>query len=142
MERQRLLFLIKFFLRNFEINNSLNQTIETLEDSIRHLHLDMTISEVNLNKAMKYLSNSLNLYYSKNYSLALEETDRALDIFPNLAIAYARKGSIYYRLGDVKRATINWNIALNLDPEYKEVRSVLVQLKDKKRLNETTVLPE
>ncbi len=31
---------------------------------------------------------------------------------------------------DYKRATINWNIALKLDPEYDEVRSVLLDVQD------------
>jgi hypothetical protein len=124
------------------INQLLNQEVANLEDSLRHLQLDLVISDVNLNKAMKYLSNSLNLYYTQNYSLALEETDKAINIYPNLAISYARKGSIYYKLRDIKRATINWNIALKLDPEYKEVRDVLMQIKNNNSINENTILPE
>ena len=31
---------------------------------------------------------------------------------------------------DIKRATINWNIALKLDPEYVEVRNILIAIKD------------
>ena len=61
---------------------------------------------------------------------------------PNLAIAYARKGSIYYRLGDISRATVNWNIALTLDPEYDEVQTVLMNLKDDKDLKSSVILPE
>ena len=64
------------------------------------------------------MHHTLSFYYTQNYRDALEETDKAISIFPNLAIAYARKGSIYYRLGDQDRATVNWNIALKLDPEY------------------------
>ena len=123
-------------------NQLLNQQINSLEDSLRHLKLDLVISEVNLNKAMKYLSNSLNLYYTQNYSLALEETDKAINIYPNLAIAYARKGSIYYKLNDIKRATINWNIALKLDPEYQEVRNVLMEIKQNSSIKENIKLPE
>ena len=69
------------------------------------------------------------------------ETDKAIALFPDLAIAYARKGSIYYRLGDISRATVNWNIALTLDPEYEEVRNVLINLKDDEDLK-TVILPE
>ena len=90
---------------------------------------------------MKYLSVSLEAYYAQEYELALEETERAIEIFPNLAIAYARKGSIYYHLGDMKRATINWNIALSLDPEYDAVRSALENVKDSHNLN-SIKLPE
>ena len=123
------------------INQSLKQKIAELEDSLRHVLLDITISEVSLNKAMKHLSNSLTLYYAQHYSIALEETDKAIALFPDLAIAYARKGSIYYRLGDEQRATVNWNIALTLDPEYDEVRTVLMSLQNNKDLK-SVILPE
>ena len=103
--------------------------------------LDDKIVEINLNKAMKHLSKSLSFYYTQNYRDALEETDKAISIFPNLAIAYARKGSIYYRLGDQDRATVNWNIALKLDPEYEEVREILISLKENNNLN-SDILPE
>ena len=88
------------------------------------------IRQSNLNDAMKFLSRSLKAYYNADFQIALEETEKAINILPDLAIAYARKGTIYYRMGDYKRATINWNIALKLDPEYDEVRSVLLDVKD------------
>ena len=113
-------------------NEELNQKINFLQDSLGMSLLDSKILSVNLNRAMKYLSVSLEAYYAQEYELALGETERAIEIFPNLAIAYARKGSIYYHLGDMKRATINWNIALKLDPEYDEVRDILEAIKNNK----------
>ena len=123
------------------INQSLKQRINYLEDSLSMVLLDDKIVQLNLNQAMKHLSQSLAYYYTQNYNNALEETDKAIALFPDLAIAYARKGSIYYRLGDVSRATVNWNIALTLDPEYEEVRNVLINLKDDEDLK-TVILPE
>jgi len=123
------------------INQSLKQRINYLEDSLSMVLLDDKIVQLNLNQAMKHLSQSLAYYYTQNYNNALEETDKAIALFPDLAIAYARKGSIYYRLGDVPRATVNWNIALTLDPEYDEVRTVLMNLQDNKDLK-SAILPE
>ena len=123
------------------INQSLKQQINYLEDSLSMVLLDDKIVQLNLNQAMKHLSKSLAYYYTQNYKDALDETDKAIALFPDLAITYARKGSIYYRLGDVQRATVNWNIALTLDPEYDEVRTVLMYLQDNQDLK-SVILPE
>ena len=116
-------------------NEGMHRYINFLEDSLSVVILDDRIRQSSLNDAMKYLSRSLEAYYNENFQLALKETDSAIEIFPNLAIAYARKGTIYYRMGDHKRATINWNIALKLDPEYDEVRAVLLDVKDNTAVN-------
>ena len=124
-------------------NQLLNVQVQSLQDSLNQSQFNQKVLERNLNIAMKHLSISLQAYYAKDYSLALEETDKAINIFPNLAIAYARKGSIYYQLGDTNRATINWNIALKLDPDYTEVKEVLLKLKNEGSLYlKSTTLPE
>ena len=122
-------------------NQELNQKINFLQDSLGLSALDNKILIVNLNKAMKYLSSSLEAYYAQDYTVALEKTEQAIEILPDLAIAYARKGSIYYRLGDTTRATINWNIALNLAPDYDEVRIAFQNFNNNNDLN-TIKLPE
>ncbi len=72
---------------------------------------------------------------------ALKEVDLSLELKPDLALAYARRGSIYYKLGDVQRATINWNLALRLDPEYDDVRNILKALNEN-RLKEVNLFEE
>ena len=47
-----------------------------------------------------------------------------------MAIAYARRGTVHYYLNDLKSASMNWNLALKLDPEYSQVKDVLKSLKD------------
>ena len=69
-------------------------------------------------------------FYQGNFRDALQEVEMAIQLNPDLAIAYARRGSIYFKLGDVQRATINWNLALKLDPEYDDVRNILRGLKE------------
>ena len=81
---------------------------------------------------MRHLSKSLRLYYQGYFKEALQEVDKAIELQPNIAVAYARKGSIYYKLNQLDRATLNWNIALKLDPEYSEVREMLNALKENK----------
>ena len=72
------------------------------------------------------------MYYQGEFKQALQEVEKAIDYQPNIAVAYARKGSIYYKLNQLDRATLNWNIALKLDPEYSEVRKMLNALAENK----------
>jgi hypothetical protein len=112
-----------------------------LEDSLSSIKLTKNVDEQHMNEAMRHLSRSLRYFYAGDYREALQEVDLALDLRPDLALAYARRGSIYYKLGDIQRATINWNLALRLDPEYDDVRNVLKALHEN-RLKSTSFLEE
>ena len=74
---------------------------------------------------MRHLSRSLRFFYDERYKDALSEINASIELSPNLAIAYGRRGSIYYKLGDKRRAILNWNIALQLDPEFIEIYDIL-----------------
>ena len=102
------------------------------QDSLNNLIFSSNINSTNHNAAMRHLSKSLRLYYQGNFTQALDEVEKAILLQPNTAMAYARKGSIYYKLNQLDRATLNWNIALKLDPEYQEVREMLNALKNNK----------
>ncbi len=130
----------RFQIENLtEHNSQLEQQISKLVDSTRVLHLENQVFESNLNKTMRHLSRSLRHYYSGDYMMALQEVELALHLNPELAVAYARRGSIYFKLGDEQKAIINWNIALKLDPEYEEVRTILQALHEN-RLKSATNL--
>ena len=105
------------------------------KDSLNTLILERKINSDTQNTAMRHLSKSLRLYYQGYFKEALQEVDKAIELQPNIAVAYARKGSIYYKLNQLDRATLNWNIALKLDPEYDEVRSVLLDVKDNTKVS-------
>jgi len=120
---------------------SMEQKSRSLEDSLRSLVLTQNVSEDNINEAMRSLSRSLRYFYSGDYRQALQSVEEALELNPNLALAYARRGSIYYKLGDIQRATIDWNLALRLDPEYDDVRNILKALHEN-RLRSTSIIKE
>ena len=63
----------------------------------------------------------------------------AIQLNPNLSLAYARRGSIYYKMGDLDRATINWNLALRIDPGYDDVRNIL-KIVSENRLRTTSFI--
>ena len=106
----------------------LQQKSVSLADSVKSLNLEKNVSQRNINRAMRHLSRSLRYFHSGDYREALQEVETALELNSNLALAYARRGSIYYQLGDPQRATINWNLALQMDPEYDDVRNILKAL--------------
>ena len=106
-------------------NNLLLHTEAILVDSTRKTYLREQVSQLNQNKAMRHLSRSLRFFYNERYRDALSEVNLAIESNPNLAIAYGRRGSIYYKLGDSRRATLNWNVALQLDSEFTEIYDML-----------------
>ncbi|MBT6000339.1 MAG: hypothetical protein HOG68_04855 [Candidatus Marinimicrobia bacterium] len=129
-------------MRNLIIRlSAMDQKSKFLEDSLSSIKLSKNVDEQHMNEAMRHLSRSLRYFYSGDYREALQEVDLALDLRPDLALAYARRGSIYYKLGDIQRATINWNLALRLDPEYDDVRNVLKALHEN-RLKSTSFLED
>ena len=110
-------------------NVELNLNNHFYKDSLNNMILSNEINSSTQNEAMRHMSRSLRLYYQGDFQQALTEIDNAIKLQPNIAVAYARKGSIYYKLNQIDRATLNWNIALKLDPEYSEVREMLNALK-------------
>ena len=129
-------------MRNLMIRlAAMEQHSKFLEDSLKAVKLNNNVSEQKMNDAMRHLSRSLRYFYAGNYRSSLQEVESALELNPNLALAYARRGSIYYKLGDVQRATINWNLALRMDPEYDDVRNVLKALHEN-RLKSTKMIED
>jgi len=113
-------------IENFESHNiMLLHQSAILVDSTRNNLLREEVGRTKQNESMRHLSRSLRFFYNEDYRKALSEINNAIEANPNLAIAYGRRGSIYYKLGDVRRATLNWNVALQLDPEFIEIYNML-----------------
>ncbi|MEA3287072.1 MAG: hypothetical protein U9Q77_06820 [Candidatus Marinimicrobia bacterium] len=135
-ERQLLVLRDSLRMSSTEIEHlnrmveQLEQRNKVLEDSVASLQLARHVSDAQVNQALKHLSRSLRLFYNEEFEDALVEINEALEYNPNLALAYARRGSIYYKLNQIDRATINWNIALQIDPGYDEVRNILRALNE------------
>ena len=129
-------------MRNLMVQlSALEQESQFLVDSLKQLKLGKNVQEKNMNESMRHLSRSLRFFYAGDFREALKEVDLSLELKPDLALAYARRGSIYYKLGDVQRATINWNLALRLDPEYDDVRNILKALHEN-RLKDANLFEE
>ena len=124
----------KYFIENLEAYNIMLLHQEAvLVDSTRKNLLREEINQSKQNETMRHLSRSLRFFYAERYREALSEINTAIEANPNLAIAYGRRGSIYYMLGDIRRATLNWNVALQLDPEFTAIYNIL-KASDENRL--------
>ena len=121
-------------IKNIDAHNMMLLHQEAvLADSMRNNLLQKEVSQLKQNEAMRHLSRSLRFFYDKRYQEALFEVNTSIEANPNLSIAYGRRGSIYYKLGDIRRATLNWNVALQFDPEFTEIYDVL-KASDENRL--------
>ena len=107
-------------------------------DSMRKNTFSVEVNQSKQNKAMRHLSRSLRFFYDESYRDALSEVNMAIESNPNFSIAYGRRGSIYYKLGDFSRATLNWNAALQLDPEFTEIYDML-KASDENRLESVEI---
>lgn len=65
------------------------------------------------------------LFYRRDYLGALEATLEAIEQQPDFALAYALKGSLYYKMGRREEARTAWQKALELDPNMPDVKATL-----------------
>ena len=113
-------------------NLLLKHKVAIFMDSTRVFSLKEQANHSINNRVARHLTRCLRHFYQEDYRDALVEIDKAIDLNPNIALAYARRGSIYYKLGDLQRATMNWNIALKLDPEFEEIQELLLASKEER----------
>jgi len=86
-------------MRNLMVRlSAMEQKSNFLEDSLKSFKLSSNVEGKNMNEAMRHLSRSLRYFYGGDYRASLQEVESALALNPNLALAYARRGSIYYKL--------------------------------------------
>ena len=113
-------------------NLLLKHKVAIFMDSTRVFYLKEQANHSINNRVARHLTRCLRHFYQEEYRDALIEIDKAIELNPNIALAYARRGSIYYKLGDLQRATMNWNIALKLDPEFQEIQELLLASKEER----------
>lgn len=68
------------------------------------------------------------LFYRRDYLGALQATEQAIERQPDFALAWALKGSLYYKMGRKDEARTAWQKALELDPDMPDVRATLNSL--------------
>ncbi len=64
-----------------------------------------------------------NYYQQRQYTVAIDETKRALQSDPDSALAYGMLGLIYMDIGDLAQAEANFGRALRLEPQNPEINN-------------------
>ncbi len=76
------------------------------------------------NQALIHLMNATNFFYNSELEDAAEECRKAIRLAPDMALAYIKLGSIYYRQGKQDLAIKNWRKARELDPSNPEIKAI------------------
>lgn len=76
------------------------------------------------NQALIHLMNATNYFYNSELDQAVEECRRAIILAPDMALAYIKLGSIYYRQGKQEQAISTWKKAKELDPDNPELKAI------------------
>jgi tetratricopeptide (TPR) repeat protein len=79
-----------------------------------------------INKASVYLIRALEFYYAEQYTLAIDQCEKAISIAPNLSMSYLRLASIYVHLSESQQALEYIQQGLRIDPGNEE----LLELRD------------
>lgn len=71
--------------------------------------------------ALDYVSRKLNLalvyFYEAKYWLTISECNNIIKVDPKNPLAWIRRGSGYYMIGNYEQAKKDWNLALTLNPK-------------------------
>lgn len=87
------------------------------------------LSSHKLNTCIISLINADRHIYEKEYNEAIKECKKAINNFPNYAIAYEKLGSAYYLNNNFNEALKNWTIALSMEPDNSNLSQFLEDIK-------------
>jgi tetratricopeptide (TPR) repeat protein len=70
------------------------------------------------NDASDYLNRGVSKYFLEDYSGAIADYTKAIEIDPNYALAYYNRGVSKYSLDDYSGAIADYTKAIEIDPNY------------------------
>ncbi len=77
-----------------------------------------TASEAQLEPAEQHYNRAVDLgEEEERWEDAIAEFDKAIELDPNLALAYSGRGHSYVELGNVEQAIVDYDQAIELDPD-------------------------
>ena len=129
--------LLAYESNNLDVNDLvLNLQAENfaIEEMIRYAQEDLNqleygISAINLNNSITSMIIADRFISNQEYEEAILECNNAIQLFPNLSIAYEKLGSAYYLNNNYEEALKNWNTALAMNPDNSYLSDFLSALK-------------
>ena len=77
--------------------------------------------KANAESAYFYDREGFKEWNNKNFSAAIKNYTKAIEIEPNNSFFYGKRGNCYYQFGDFYAAISDYNKSLNLNPNDKEI---------------------
>ena len=87
------------------------------------------LTEASALSAFDYINLSAEYFYKNDYYEAMIACKMALDIEPNMYVALAQLGSVYYMMEYYEDAIVMYEKALEINPEATDIQIVLADLK-------------
>ena len=87
------------------------------------------LTESNASDAFNYINLSAEYFYANEYYEAMVACRMALEIEPNMFVALAQLGSVYYMMEYYEDAIVMYEKALEINPEATDIQIVLADLK-------------
>ena len=101
----------------------------TLQNEIKSYYDRGQLTESSALSAFDYINLSAEYFYENNYYEAMIACKMALDIEPNMYVALAQLGSVYYMMEYYDDAIAMYEKALEINPEATDIQVVLTDLK-------------
>jgi tetratricopeptide (TPR) repeat protein len=151
------LFLTSFGCASLKTNHSFHQAfqedLQEAKDLIKGNQLQQAIDELNLLLKMDskngkgYFLRGVAYQKLEEYSLALDDYNKSIELVPALTKSYYNKGMIYaFQLMDSKEALTNFDKVLTLSPHHSEAFSIAKIMKsldwDEERFQKLKALSE
>jgi len=96
----------------------------------------------NAKKAEEYFNEGLTLYYDENYSGAIVQFDRAIQLNPKNKEAWNYKGNALFWQGKYSEAIICYNKAIEIDPNYANAQNNKENTLERIITNEQAATPQ
>ena len=101
----------------------------TLQNEIKSYYDRGQLTESSALSAFDYINLSAEYFYENDYYEAMIACKMALDIEPNMYVALAQLGSVYYMMEYYDDAIVMYEKALEINPEATDIQVVLTDLK-------------